>query len=86
MKPKRPIPDLQVMKTDGTGWAKASLRDRRGQLYLQWREGKWVRSVYIGLSRSPARSRAGCHTPKRPKTQLEAQVAEFKLHTYAKAT
>ena len=82
MKPaKRPIPEIQVLKQDGTGWAKAQLRDRQGQLYLQWREGNWVRSVYIGLARSKARSRAGCHDrPK--KTQPQRLQERFGLKTY----
>ena len=82
MKPaKRPIPEIQVLKQDGTGWAKAQLRDRQGQLYLQWREGNWVRSVYIGLARSKARSRAGCHDrPSNGEPQRPQERSRLKNH------
>ena len=78
---KRPIPEIQALKQDGTGWAKAHLRDKAGQLYLQWREGNWVRSVYIGLARSKARSRAGCHD-KPKKSDPKRLLDRYGLKTY----
>lgn len=76
----RPLPQILVELEPGKT-ARATLRDRAGQLYLQWREGRFVRSVYVGLAAARSRSRAGCHAAK-PRSDLERVEERYGLKTF----
>lgn len=62
-----PPPEIFVRLTDHVPYAafhQAHLRNKRGYVYLCWREGKRVRNFYLGKARKPSPTRpSSAHFP-----------------------
>jgi len=69
--PSRASTRIQVLEIGDAGalrdsWHATKLRQKGRYLYLHWRNGKHVRSLYIGKQARASPTRAGSRSPRPP--------------------